>query len=50
MQERIKSSRSGAIPMMGQLLHHGQPEDWLVRSVYQHVNSYESEKQFPLLL
>jgi hypothetical protein len=50
MQERVESSGANAITVMRQLLHHGQSKDGLVRSVHQHVNPYESEKEFPLFL
>ena len=50
MQERVKRTRANTIPMMGQLFHHGQAKDRLVCGVHQHVDTYEPEKQFPLLL
>jgi hypothetical protein len=50
MQERVERSRPDAIPVMRQLLHHGQSKDGLVGSVHKHVNPYESEKEFSLFL
>jgi hypothetical protein len=49
MQEGVERSWTNAISVMLQLVHHRQPKDRLVRSMYQHVNSYEPEKQLPLL-
>ena len=49
MKQRVESSWSNTIPVVHQLLHHGQSEDWLMRSVHQHVNPYKTEKEFPLL-
>lgn len=50
MKERVERSRSNVISVMAQLLHHCQPEDWLVIGMHQHVNPYESEEEFSLLL
>jgi hypothetical protein len=49
MQERVERSRADTIPMMCQFLHHGQSEDWLLGSVYEHVNANESREQIPLM-
>ena len=49
MQEWIEGARANAIPMMRQLLHHGQSKDWLMGSMHQYMNPYESEEEFPLL-
>ena len=50
MKKRVERSRANAISVMLQLFHHGHPKDWLTRRVQQHVNPYEAEKEFPLLL
>jgi len=44
MQERVKSPGSDPISVMRQLLHHGQPEDWLVSGMHQHMDADESGK------
>ena len=50
MQKRVKSPGTDAVPMMGELIHHGQSEDWFMGCVHQHVNSDKAKEQFPLLL
>ena len=50
MQKRVKRTWTNAISMVLQLVHHGQPKDWLVSSVQQHMNPYKAEEEFPLLL
>ena len=49
VQEGIESSRADTIPVMGQFLHHGQPEDWFVRSVHQYMNPNKAEKELSLV-
>ena len=49
MQEWVEGARANAISMMRQLLHHGQSKDWLMGSMHQYMNPYESEVEFPLL-
>lgn len=49
MQKRIERSRTNAISMMLQLLHHGQSKDWLMGGMHKHMNPYEPEEEFPLL-
>lgn len=49
MQQRVQSAWPNTIAVMPQFLHHPQPKDSLVRRVYQHVNPYKTEKEFPLL-
>ena len=49
MQEWVEGSRTNAISMRLQLLHHGQSKDRLVGGMHQHMNPYESEEEFPLL-
>lgn len=44
MQERIQRSRSNAITVMRQLLHHREAEDGLVRSMRQNMDAYETKK------
>jgi hypothetical protein len=50
MQERVKGSGTDAIPMMCQLLHHRKPKDGLVGGMYEYMNPYEAEKEFPLMV
>jgi hypothetical protein len=50
VQERVESTRSDAIPVMSQLLHHRKPKNGLVGSMDEHMNPYESEKEFPLVI
>ena len=50
VKQRIERSRTDAISVVLQLLHHGQSENRLVSSVQEHVDSYETEKKFPLML
>lgn len=47
MQQRVKRSRPDAIAMVLQFLHHSQPEDGLLRRMEQHMDSNQSEKEFP---
>jgi hypothetical protein len=49
MQEWVESSRSDAIAVVGQLLHHRNAEDRLLRRMYEHVNPYQTEKEFSLV-
>ena len=49
MQEWVEGSRTDAISMMRQLLHHRQAKDWLMGCMHQYMNPYESEEEFPLL-
>jgi len=49
MQEWVEGPRTNAIPMMLQLVHHGQSKDWLMGRMHQHMNPNESEEEFPLL-
>jgi len=50
MQERVERTRTNAIAVMRQLLHHGQSEDGFVRRVHEHMNPNEPVKEFLLLL
>jgi len=50
MEQRIQRPRPNPIPVMRQLLHHRQPKNRLMRRVHQHVDPYQSEIEFPLLL
>lgn len=50
MQERIQRSRSNAITVMRQLLHHREAEDGLVRSMRQNMDAYETKKKFSLMI
>lgn len=50
MQERVKGSGTDAVPVMGKLLHHRKPEDGLVGRMYEYMNPYETEKEFPLVI
>jgi hypothetical protein len=49
MQQGVESSRSDAIPVMGQFLHHRNAENRLLRRMYEHVNPYQPEKEFSLV-
>jgi len=50
VQKRVESSRSDAIPVMPQFFHHRQPKDGFVGRMDQHMNSYQAEKEFSLML
>jgi hypothetical protein len=50
MQERVKSSRANAIPVMRQFLHHRKPKDRLVGRMDEHMNPYKAEKEFSLVV
>jgi hypothetical protein len=49
MQEGVEGSGTDAIPVMRQLLHHRNPEDGLVGRMYEYMNPYQAEKEFPLV-
>jgi hypothetical protein len=49
VQKRIKSSRTNAISVMLQFLHHRQTEDWLVIGMKKHMDPNQSEKKFSLV-
>lgn len=50
MEERVEGSRTDAIAVVGQLLHHGEAEDGLVRRVSEHMDADEAEVEFALML
>jgi hypothetical protein len=50
VEERIESSRSDAIPVMGQLLHHCESKDGFVGRMDEHMDPYQAEKEFPLVI
>jgi len=50
MQQRIQRSRSNAIAVVRKLVHHRQSKNRLMAGVHQHVNPYQSEEEFLLLL
>jgi hypothetical protein len=49
MQERVEGSRSDAIPVMRQLLHHGQSKNGFMRRMDEDMNPYKTGKEFPLM-
>lgn len=49
VQQRIKRTRANAISVVLQLLDHGQSENGLLRRVYQHMDTYETDKEFSLM-
>lgn len=50
MQERVERSGTDAVSMMRQFLHHGETEDWLLRSVHQHMDANQAVKELALLV
>ena len=50
MEKRVESSRTDAVAVVGELVHHGEAEDGLVRDVGQHVDADEAEVEFALML
>ena len=44
MQQGVESTRSDAIPVVRQLLHHRQPEDGLVGRMDEYMNPNKAEK------
>ena len=50
MQKRVESTRPDAIPVVSQFLHHRLPEDRLMGRVDEHMNPYQAEKEFPLMI
>lgn len=50
MEKRVESSRTDAVAVVGELVHHGEAEDGLVRGVGQHVDADEAEVEFALML
>ena len=50
MQQRIQCPRSDTIPMPPQLLHHGEAEDGLVRSMYKNVDADEPKEKLTLVV
>jgi len=49
VQKRIKRARAYAISVVLQLLDHCQPENGLMRRVDQHMDTYEADKELPLM-
>ena len=49
MQKRVESSRSNAISVMRQFLHHCKTEDGLVGRMYEYMNPYQAEIEFSLV-
>jgi hypothetical protein len=49
VQERIKGSWPDTIPVMCQFVHHRLPKNGLMGRVDEHVNPYQTEKEFPLI-
>jgi hypothetical protein len=50
MQERIECAGADAVAVMREFLHHGEPEDGLLRSVQQHVDADETVEELALLI
>jgi hypothetical protein len=50
MQKGVESSWSNTIPVVCEFLHHRKPEDGLVERMYEYMNPYQAEKEFPLMV
>jgi hypothetical protein len=50
VEEGVESSGTDAVAMVGELLHHGEAEDGLMRGMGQHVDADEAEVEFALML
>lgn len=50
VEERVECSGTDAVVVVGELLHHGEAEDGLLRGVGQHVDADETEVEFALVL
>ena len=50
VQERVEGSGADAVSVVGELIHHGEAEDRLVRGVGEHVDADETEVEFALML
>jgi hypothetical protein len=49
VQKGVESSRPDAISVMRQFLHHRKAEDGLLRRMYEHMNPYQTGKEFSLV-
>jgi hypothetical protein len=49
MQEGIEGAGADAIAVVGELVHHGEAEDGLVRGVNQHMDANEAVIEFALV-
>ena len=49
VEQGVERSRADAIPVMRQLLHHGEAEDGLVRRMQEHMDPYQSDEEFALV-
>jgi hypothetical protein len=50
VEKGVESSGTDAVAVVGELFHHGEAEDGLVRGVGQHVDADEAEVEFALML
>lgn len=50
MQERVECAGADSVTVMRELIHHGQPEDLLMRGVDKHVNSNEPVVELPVVI
>jgi len=50
MQKRVESTRPNSIPVVGQLLPHRLPKDGFMGRMDEHMNPYQAEKEFPLVI
>jgi len=48
VQERVERSRTDAIAVLIQFVHHGEAEDGFMESVHEHMNPDEAGKQIAL--
>lgn len=49
VEERVEGSGADAIAVVGELVHHGQAEDGLVRGMDQHMDANEAVVEFALV-
>lgn len=42
VEKRVEGACSDAVSVVLQFFHHGQAEDWLMRSMQKHMNPYQA--------